>query len=170
MIVPTSEHRLSVRQRPNNRSPVMYQNWEKLLFLHWKWNAEEIQKTLPEGLFVDTFNGNAYLGLVPFYMRKIRPRFLPVVWGISNFLEMNLRTYVYDKRGRPGVWFYSLDANQWLAVLCAKTFFNLPYFNAKIQAIEKKDSIYYKVQRKGLELKYNTEIVYDKEIYFLNLV
>jgi hypothetical protein len=81
-----------------------------------------IQATLPEGLFVDTFGGTAYLGIVPFFMRNIRPRCLPAVPGISNFMELNLRTCVFDRSGVPGVWFYSLDANQWLAVRIAPDF------------------------------------------------
>jgi len=112
----------------------MYQQWCDLLFLHWEYSAEAIQATLPEGLFVDTFEGRAYLGIVPFFMRKIRPRFLPAVPGISDFLEMNLRTYVVDRAGVPGVWFYSLDANQWLAVKIARLFFNLPYEHARMKA------------------------------------
>ena len=67
-------------------------------------------------------------------MRNIRPRCLPAVPGISNFLELNLRTYVYDRAGVPGVWFYSLDANQPLAVAIARRFFHLPYQRAKMKS------------------------------------
>jgi uncharacterized protein YqjF (DUF2071 family) len=111
----------------------MYQQWRELLFLHWEYSAAAIQATLPEGLFVDTFGGKAYLGIVPFLMRNIRPRFLPAVPGLSNFMEMNLRTYVHDRNGVPGVWFYSLDADQWLAVKIARRFFHLPYEHAVTQ-------------------------------------
>ncbi len=134
MTEPTLDQRLAVCQRPLNRSPVMYQSWQKLLFLHWEVEPQVIQATLPPGLTVDTFDGRGYLGVVPFYMRGIRPRFCPPVPGISNFLETNLRTYVYDQNGVPGVWFYSLDANQWLAVRVARTFFKLPYFDARMTA------------------------------------
>lgn len=82
---------------------------------------------------MDTYGGKAYLGIVPFFMKNIRPRFLPAVPGISNFMELNLRTYVYDRAGIPGVWFYSLDANQWLAVKIAKTLFHLPYEHAAMK-------------------------------------
>jgi uncharacterized protein YqjF (DUF2071 family) len=105
----------------------MFQQWRELLFLHWEYSVAEIQRTLPEGLFVDTFGEKAYLGVVPFFMQNIRPRFVPAVPGISNFMEMNLRTYVHDRAGVPGVWFYSLDANQRLAVAIARRFFHLPY-------------------------------------------
>lgn len=112
----------------------MYQQWRDLLFLHWEYPADVIQATLPEGLFVDTFGGKAYLGIVPFFMRNIRPRFLPALPRISNFMELNLRTYVYDREGVPGVWFYSLDANQPLAVTVARRFFHLPYEHARMQS------------------------------------
>ena len=132
--IPTLEQRLEARERPFGRKPVMFQKWRDLLFLHWEWNPEEIQATLPPGLSVDLFEGKAYLGVVPFFMKDIRPVWCPAVPGISSFLEMNLRTYVLDQNGVPGVWFYSLDANQWLAVRIARKFFHLPYFDARMKA------------------------------------
>lgn len=126
----------------------MYQKWRDLLFLHWEYPATLIQQTLPRGLTVDTYQGHAFLGVVPFFMRDIRARFLPAIPGTTNFMEMNLRTYVYDERGRPGVWFYSLDADQWLAVRVARTVFNLPYFDATMRAIQD-STIEYVVHRRG---------------------
>ena len=131
--IPELPQRLAARVRPVG-NPVMYQQWRELLFLHWEFPIAELQRTLPEGLFVDTFADKAYLGVVPFFMRNIRPRFLPAVPGISNFMEMNLRTYVYDRAGLPGVWFYSLDANQRLAVRIARRFFHLPYEHAEMNS------------------------------------
>ncbi len=130
---PDEWQRLAARRQPAGK-PVMYQRWTDLLFLHWEYSVEAIQATLPEGLFVDTFGGKAYLGIVPFFMQDIRPRFLPAVPGVSNFMEMNLRTYVYDRSGVPGVWFYSLDANQRLAVEIARRFFHLPYEHASMRS------------------------------------
>lgn len=130
---PDGSQRLAARMRPAGNA-VMFQQWRDLLFLHWEYPAAAIQATLPEGLFADTFGGKAYLGVVPFFMQKIRPRFLPAVPGISDFMEMNLRTYVHDRAGVPGVWFYSLDANQWLAVKIARRFFHLPYEHAEMKA------------------------------------
>ena len=130
---PDGSQRLAARVRPTGNA-VMFQQWRDLLFLHWECPAAAIQATLPEGLFVDTFGGRAYLGVVPFFMQKIRPRFLPAVPGISDFMEMNLRTYVHDRAGVPGVWFYSLDANQWLAVKIARRFFHLPYEHAEMKS------------------------------------
>ena len=112
----------------------MYQRWDDLLFLHWNYDPLAIQNTLPRGLTVDTFEGKAYIGIVPFFMRDVRPSFCPRLPGISDFLELNVRTYVYDDHGVPGVWFYSLDANQWLAVRAARRFIFLPYFDCKMKA------------------------------------
>ena len=130
MPAPTPEQRAATRVRPV-RSPVMFQSWSHLLFLHWTWDPAAIQATLPEGLFVDTHDGRAYLGVVPFWMDAVRPRFCPPVPGLSWFLELNLRTYVHTADGTPGVWFYSLDCNQPLAVHLARTFFSLPYVHAR---------------------------------------
>ena len=108
--------------------------WEQLLFLHWAWDPAEIQKTLPRGLFVDTFDGQAWLGIVPFFMRRVHPRGLPCVPWLSDFLELNVRTYVYNSAGRPGIWFYSLVCNQPLAVELAKRCFHFNYVHARMHA------------------------------------
>jgi uncharacterized protein len=128
----------------------MYQRWSDLLFLHWKWDTADLQSRLPDGLYVDTFDGEAWLGVVPFYMQRIRPRFLPPVPGISWFLELNVRTYVHDDHGRPGVWFFSLDCDQPLAVWAAQTFFHLPYQNAAMKADKAGQQIHYQCERAGL--------------------
>lgn len=157
---PTEHDRLLAQQRPTG-SPVMHQRWRDLLFLHWEVAPAEIAATLPPGLHVDTFAGKAYLGLVPFFMEGIRPRGLPTVPGISSFLEMNVRTYVHDEHGRPGVWFYSLDANQSLAVAIAQRFFHLPYHRAEMSARRQKDGlIEYTCRRRGMAEASSTHITY----------
>jgi uncharacterized protein YqjF (DUF2071 family) len=83
---------------------------------------------------VDTYEDTAFLGVVPFFMRGVRPRLCPALPGLSNFLELNLRTYVTYENGNPGVWFYSLDANQSIAVKIAQTVFSLPYYYARMGA------------------------------------
>jgi uncharacterized protein len=115
------------RQYPVGQSPVMFQQWLCLLFIHWPFPPGVVQATLPRGLEVDTLDDRAWIGIVPFFMRGVRPAGLPSVPGISSFLELNLRTYVRDLSGRPGIWFYSLDANQPLAVCMARAGFALPY-------------------------------------------
>jgi uncharacterized protein len=118
------------RQPPLGQSPVMFQRWFHLLLLHWPIEPQTIQSTLPSGLQVDTFAGKGWIGIVPFFMRDVRPAGLPPVVGLSDFLELNVRTYVRDLDGRPGIWFYSLDANQPLAVWIARVCFALPYQHA----------------------------------------
>lgn len=135
MLRPTSELREAARHADPHRRAVMRQRWEHLLFLHWTVDREVIQQTLPEGLFCDTFAGTGWLGIVPFAMRGVRPAGLPAIGALSNFLELNVRTYVHDAHGVPGVWFYSLDCNQALAVWVARTFFSLPYEHATMQAL-----------------------------------
>lgn len=108
----------------------MTQQWRDLLFLHWRVDPALIQSRLPAGLKVDTWRGAAYLGVVPFRMAQVRLGPLPAVPGFSQFLELNLRTYVVDAAGVPGVWFYTLDANDAVAVAIARAFFHLPYHRA----------------------------------------
>ena len=145
---PTTQSLLALRECPA-RQHVMYQRWEQLLFLHWRWDAAEIQRTLPPGLFVDAFQDSAWLAIVPFFMRGIRPRFCPPVPGISDFLELNVRTYVHDEQGHHGVWFYSLDCDQPLAVWTARTFFHLPYQHARMSASLEGDLVNYSCYRRG---------------------
>jgi|UniRef100_UPI00404B9F94 uncharacterized protein len=151
LLAPTEAMRLAERIRPEGRA-VMQQQWAQLLFLHWSWDPALIQCTLPAGLTVDTYEGKAWVGLVPFFMRRVRPAGCPAVPGISSFLELNVRTYVHDASGRPGVWFYSLDCNQWLAVKVARTLFHLPYEHATMSArISPEDGeVDYRAQRHGV--------------------
>lgn len=142
------EDRIAALEKPQGR-PVGFQRWSDLLFLHWEIEAASIQETLPDGLYVDTFEGKAYLGIVPFFMEKIRPVFLPPVPWLSWFLELNVRTYVYDGEGRPGVFFYSLDCNQPVAVALGRRFFHLPYFRAKMSATRDGALIDYHGKRQG---------------------
>ena len=134
MTRPTPEQRLAARHPHPRHRTVMYQRWENLLFLHWAVDPHIVQDKLPPGLHVDTFEGHGWLGIVPFAMRDVRPAGLPAVGPVSNFLELNVRTYVHDECGVPGVWFYSLDCNQPVAVLIARMIFGLPYRQAKMRA------------------------------------
>lgn len=131
---PDTAARLRARSPDGRRSLFMYHRWESLLFLHWRLPAARIQETLPTGLRVDTFEGDAYLAIVPFFMRNVRPRGLPATPWISHFLELNVRTYAYDGEGVPGVWFYSLDCNQPLAVSAARVLTGLRYRHAEMSA------------------------------------
>lgn len=147
---PTDEQRLAERQQPSS-AVVMKQDWSHLLFLHWEIDPAVIQATLPPGLNVDTYDGKAYLGIVPFFMEKIRPSYCPAVPGLSWFQELNFRTYVHDEQGRPGVWFYALDCNQWLAVKIARALFHLPYQHAQMKSSQQGSRLNYTSRRKGCD-------------------
>jgi uncharacterized protein YqjF (DUF2071 family) len=104
--------------------------WCDLLFAHYTINPSRLRAHLPAGLELDLFESRAYVGAVPFTMRGVSPRMAPVIPGLSGFPELNLRTYV-TAGGVPGVWFFSLDAGQKLAVRIARRMFHLPYFDAE---------------------------------------
>jgi uncharacterized protein YqjF (DUF2071 family) len=103
-------------------------NWHDLVFMHWPVPADTLRPLLPPRLELDTFDGNAWLGVVPFYMTDVRPRAFPKSFA-SAFPEINVRTYV-RYRERFGVWFFSLDAASRLTVLGARRFYRLPYWLA----------------------------------------
>lgn len=114
----------------DNQLPwIMRMQWHDLAFLHWPVSAEQLRPLIPIDLEIDTFDGSAWIGVVPFRMSGIGARGLPLIPGTDAFLELNVRTYVSCKN-RPGVWFFSLDAANTLAVLGARLTFALPYFNA----------------------------------------
>lgn len=98
---------------------------------------------------MDTHHGRAFIGIVPFFMQRIRPAWLPPVPWLSWFLELNVRTYVHDTNGRPGVYFFSLDCNQPLAVHLARRFFHLPYFSAAMRAKHVGNEVRYACRRRG---------------------
>lgn len=120
--------------------PVMYQRWAYLLFLHWPVPEAMLRPLLPARLTVDTFAGQAYVGLVMFTMTGVRPILLPPVPGLSNFHETNVRTYVHNGGKDPGVWFFSLDAANAIAVKIAQTCFHLPYFYARMSLAAARDT------------------------------
>jgi uncharacterized protein YqjF (DUF2071 family) len=111
---------------------VLAQTWRRLAFLHWRLPASALRPLVPAVLELETFDGSAWLGIVPFEMAWVRPRWLPPVPGLSFFPELNVRTYVRHA-DRPGVWFLSLDAGSRIAVRAARRFFHLPYFDADMR-------------------------------------
>jgi uncharacterized protein len=122
--------RPSFRFRPPGW-PVMMQTWDRLLFLHWPVAEEVIRRLVPEPLTIDTFNGSAWVGITPFTIRGLRPVFLPALPLASSSHEINVRTYVHHN-GIPGLWFFSLDASNPLAVSGARFSFALPYYHARM--------------------------------------
>src|SRR5207253_7946885 len=134
-------NRLSIRRRPSGL-PLMHQNWGKLLFMHWAIDPEILRPLIPSQLSIDTFDGKAWIGIIPFTMWGIRASFLPPIPGASAFHELNVRTYVH-LNGVPGVWFFSLDAANNLAVWGARTFYHLPYFKAEMNLKQSANLIEY---------------------------
>lgn len=110
----------------------MFQRWVDLTFLHWEVPVDDLRRVLPPGLDVDTFEGKAYIGVVPFRMVDVRPRLCPAVPGLSHFLETNVRTYVHRAGQAPGVWFFSLDAANRLGAWLGRQWFKLPYHYARL--------------------------------------
>lgn len=151
---PTDQQRLAIRERPSG-FPVMKQRWAGLAFFHWSIDTDLIASRLPPGLYVDTYQGKAWIGIVPFFMHRIRPVGLPPLPWLSWFHEMNVRTYVYDEKGNPGVWFFSLDCNQPIAVEIARRAFNLPYEHAAMSS-STGDEIQYCSRRKNSTLPEST--------------
>jgi uncharacterized protein YqjF (DUF2071 family) len=113
--------------------------WHELLFMHWPISVAALRPLIPPSLSIDTFNGDAWIGVVPFRMSGIRSRFLPPIPGTSAFPELNVRTYV-TADNKPGVWFFSLDATNRLAVRVARATFNLPYYDARMHCTRMSDN------------------------------
>lgn len=149
-MIPTLSQRLAARERPSGR-PVMKQRWSRLLFLHWRVDPDLLRPLLPRGLHLDLHEGSAWLGVVPFFMERIRPTYLPAVPWLSWFLELNVRIYVHDEEGTPGVWFLSLDCNQPLAVTLARNLFFLPYQHARMRTGGTIAATTYHCRRHGAE-------------------
>ena len=124
----------------------MRQWWGKLLFMHWPVPPGLLRAIIPPSLTIDTFDGHAWLGIVPFTMWGVRASVLPPVPGTSAFHELNVRTYVHFD-GVPGVWFLSMDANSALAVWGARKFYHLPYFNARMSLEANGSTIDYHSER-----------------------
>ncbi len=116
--------------------------WLNLLFAHWTADAARVAALIPPGLELDLFEDRCYVGAVPFVMEGVTPRLIPPLPGLHSFPELNLRTYV-KVGGKPGVWFFSLDAGQKLAVRTARRFFHLPYFDAKFTIEIASDEVQY---------------------------
>lgn len=127
--------------------PVMRQRWARLTFLHWPFEPDAVQRLLPAGLTAETFDGAAWVGLVPFYMHVATGGGRRAPWA-SDFCETNVRTYVRDSRGNSGIWFFSLDAARLGAVAVARTTYRLPYFWSAMRLAERGDEVSYGCRRR----------------------
>jgi uncharacterized protein YqjF (DUF2071 family) len=126
---PALNDRLAPTRRPRGL-PAGYQEWRRLLFLHWPVPPEALRPLVPAPLALDLFEGMAYVGLIPFCVQAARPLGVPRILGL-NFLETNVRTYVHVDGREPGVYFFSLDAASLLATIGARLTLGLPYFIAQ---------------------------------------
>lgn len=120
----------------------LFMRWHDLAFLHWPVRRDSLQRLIPGDVELDTFDGWGWIGIVPFRMSGVRPRYIPFSLA---FPELNVRTYVKTP-GRPGVWFFSLDATNWLAVRAARHQ-GLPYYDARMTVRREGDTVHYRSVR-----------------------
>jgi uncharacterized protein len=125
---------------------IMTQTWHDLLFAHWPVDAASLREKIPSGFELDLFERQAWLGVVPFHMTNVGPRGVPALPWVSAFSELNVRTYVRVK-GTPGVYFFSLDAANPLAVGVARTLLHLPYYSASMQVETRDGWVHYNSRR-----------------------
>lgn len=131
-----------------DRVPMGYHTWSDLLFVHWRVPPSLLEPLIPDGLEVETFDGDAWLGLVAFHMSGVRPRWFPPLPFVSTFHETNIRTYVRAPNGETGVRFLSLDAASWPAVKVARWRWHLPYFHAAMSLEREGDGVRYASHRR----------------------
>lgn len=127
---------------------IMEQTWNDLLFAHWPVAPEALRPVVPEVLQLEKFDGKCWVAVTPFHMTSVRPRFVPPIPGVSAFPELNVRTYV-SVGGKPGVYFFSLDAASRLAVWAARATFHLPYYFAGMEVRERETWFHYRSERVG---------------------
>lgn len=137
--------RLAPTRRPPG-VPIGYQEWRRLLFVHWPVPEAALRPLVPAPLSIDLYDGVAYVGLIPFFVQAARPFGAPRGLGLA-FLETNVRTYVHLRGGDPGVFFFSLDAASLLAVLGARIALGLPYFYARMRERHEDGVVDYSVRR-----------------------
>ena len=137
----------------------MTQSWNDLLFAHWRVDAPDLRRAVPEFFELDLFDGSAWVGLVPFYMTNVGVRAAPALPWLSAFPELNVRTYVRVAE-RAGVYFFSLEAGRWLAVVAARALLNLPYYAAVMHVERRGATVHYQSARRsggGAEFKASYE-------------
>ena len=123
-----------------SRPWVMGQTWDDLLFVHYRVPVDSLRKLVPDGLEVEAHSGSGWLGVTPFAITGLRARGTLPLPRVLDFLELNVRTYV-TRGGKPGIWFFSLDASSRLAVEAARRLYRLPYFHASISMRRRAETI-----------------------------
>jgi uncharacterized protein YqjF (DUF2071 family) len=127
--------------------PVMRNDWSTLTFLHWRYDPAVVQRLLPPGLTVETFDGDAWVALVPFTMRVASPGNRALPW-LSTFLETNVRTYVRGPDGTTGVWFFSLETTRMHIAVFARATYRVPYCWAHMRLQHDGDTVVYRARRR----------------------
>jgi uncharacterized protein len=134
---PTPDEILLMQDHRSWKTPdtswLFYQEWHDAVFLHWKVDIAELGKFVPDELPLDLLNGEAWVSVIPFRIKGIRPKYLPSFPPVSDFDEINIRTYV-KYNNKPGIYFLQLDASKWLSEFFAKVFSELPYRHASISS------------------------------------
>jgi uncharacterized protein YqjF (DUF2071 family) len=124
------------------------QTWLDLAFLHWRVDEDELRRLVPDSVQLDTFDGAAWLGVTPFLLQGFRLRGLPPLPLLSTFPELNVRTYA-TRDDRPGIWFFTLDAANLVAVEGAKKLYRLPYHHARMRCERVGEHVQYESSRSG---------------------
>lgn len=137
--------RLAMRGRPQG-DPLMRQNWENLLFLHWAFDPKALAPLIPLPLELDLFEDKAWLGITPFRVTGMKLSALPEIPGFTAFEELNVRTYVHYK-GMPGVYFLSLDVSKFIPAIGVRMFYGLPYFHANIETSRRANEFTFDLSR-----------------------
>jgi len=143
---------------------IMKQTWHDLLFVHWPLPSAVMRPLVPPQLELDTFDAHCWVGVVPFHMSGIRARGFPPLPGLSRFPELNVRTYV-NYKGKPGVYFFSLDAANLPAVWAARTFYHLPYFHASMTSKDRDGTIHYFSRRHRIRAEFRATYRPTSEVH-----
>jgi uncharacterized protein YqjF (DUF2071 family) len=130
------------------RLPIMYQNWNRITFLHWSYEPRAVQRLLPRGLLVDEFEGAAWVGITPFVLRGLTVPGIPPLPWLSQSPETNVRTYIRGPDGRRGIWFFSLDIARLPAMVVARAAFRLPYMWSTLSANVVRGRVRYRGRRR----------------------
>lgn len=142
-----SVDRLAPRRRPHG-VPVLHQRWHGVAFLHWPVAAAALRRIVPDGLEIDVHEGDAWVGITPFRVSRLRPTLLPPLPFLSSADEINVRVYVH-RDGVPGIWFPSLEITNRLAILGARLAYRLPYFHARMRFERDGDAVAFTSERTG---------------------
>lgn len=141
------------------------QSWLDLAFIHYRVDANQLRPILPDSLALQEFDGSAWVGLVPFRMAGVARRPLTSTPFLKPFPELNLRTYV-ECNGKPGVWFFSLDADSWLIVTGGRWVYGLPYFSARMSQQREDEWFTFSSTRRGGDAGFQARYRPHGERYF----